>query len=94
MDPNGWDTEVLNWLFLVCSTIQGVSEGVRSVVREEVEGALQRHAQSPETLAREERSRKQVSPNSHTSTPYSYCLRYKWVEFHMGSGPNNLPQIY
>ena len=51
-----------------CSTVQGVSEGVRSVVREEVETALQRHAHTvnPEAQAQEERARKQVS---HSSPP-------------------------
>jgi enhancer of mRNA-decapping protein 4 len=45
----------------VQSTVQGVSEGVRGVVREEVEAALQRHAHTvnPEAQAQEERARRQ-----------------------------------
>ena len=45
--------------------MQGVSEGVRGVVREEVEAALQRHAHTvnPEAQAQEERARRQVSPH-------------------------------
>ena len=49
-----------------CSTVQGVCESVRSVVREEVEAALQRHAHTvnPEAQAQVERARKQVSQSA------------------------------